>query len=141
MDSHRHFEKLESNAKAKHSPTLICPEIIGTESCIFPSYPICNKHTVISPGETKVTCNNSNKWLLVKKLSTGFTSAITVERDDDNVTLKLFTDVLNEYFKKKGIVKEFFENPAEREDGLIKLDGIVDITCSLSRKVVTKIVV
>ena len=28
------FEKLESNAKAEHSPTLICPEFMGEDFCL-----------------------------------------------------------------------------------------------------------
>ena len=59
--------------------------------------------------------------------------------DRDNVTLTLFPDVLNEYFNKKDIVKEFFEKLVELQDALIELDGSVDVTYSSSRKVVTKI--
>ena len=87
------FEKLESNRKAKHSPSLICPEIMVAELCIFPSCPVCKKHIIISPGETKVSRNNCNKRLLAKKLSARFTSTITVKIDNDNVTLKLFPKI------------------------------------------------
>ena len=77
--------------------------------------------------------------LLAKKLYAGFASTIIVKIDHDNVTLILFPDVLNEYFNKKDIVKEFFKKLVELQDALIELDGSVDVTYSSSRKVVTKI--
>ena len=77
--------------------------------------------------------------LLAKKLYAGFASTIIVKIDRDNVTLILFPDVLNEYFNKKDIVKEFFKKLVELQDALIGLDGSVDVTYSSSRKVVTKI--
>ena len=57
-----------------------------------------------------------------------FISTLTVESDNENVTLKLFPDVLNKYFKKKYIVQEFFEKLVELEYALIEPEGIVDVT-------------
>ena len=63
--------------------------------------------------------------LLAKKLYAGFASTIIVKIDRDNVTLILFPDVLNEYFNKKDIVKEFFKKLVELQDALIELDGYI----------------
>ena len=79
------------------------------------------RNIIISPSETEVTCNNCNKRLLTKKLSAGFASTITVKIANDKVTLTLLPDVLNEYFNKKDIVKEFFENPEKLRNTLMAL--------------------
>ena len=61
-------------------------------------------------------------------LPVGFISTLTVESDNENVTLKLFPDVLHKYLKKKYIAQEFSEKLVELEYALIEPEGIVDVT-------------
>ena len=76
---------------------------------------------------------------LSKKLGAAFTGEINICHKDKEYELTVFPEALNKYFGKVDIVKEFFAQPKELE-GLILALTDIDMTVSISRKVILSIV-
>ena len=72
------FNKIESQAKTKLSPTLITPEIVNASVSMYPTCTSCKKRVTVPPGERRFSCESCHRRIVTKKLGVGFLGNLDV---------------------------------------------------------------